>query len=141
MSKDGEALSYYNKLLNDYPESEYVAATYLKVGLIHYNRKEDDLALNAFDQVVKNYSNSSVAKEALEKISKIFIDKGDAQAYQDYINGVPFANVSKSELDSTSYVIAENAYLSGNCEKATRDFTNYLNKTLYNCALQLIVNE
>ncbi|MEQ8625737.1 MAG: tetratricopeptide repeat protein [Vicingaceae bacterium] len=128
MSKDGEALSYYNKLVNDYPKSEYVAAAYLKIGLIHYNRKEDDLALNAFDQVVKNYANSSVAKEALEKISKIFIDKGDAQAYQDYINGVPFANVSKSELDSTSYVIAENAYLSGNCEKATRDFTNYLNK-------------
>lgn len=128
MSKEAEALSYYNQLVNDYPKSDFVAESYLKIGLIHYNRKEDKMALAAFDQVVKNYSNSSVAKEALEKISKIFIDQGDAQAYQDYINGVPFANVSKSELDSTSYVIAENSYLSGNCEKATRDFSNYLNK-------------
>ncbi len=128
MNREADALSNYNKLVNEYPSSNYLAESYLKIGLIHYNRKEDRLALEAFDQVVKKYSGSSSAKEALNKISQLFIEQGDAQAYQDYISGVPFANVSQSELDSTSYVIAENSYLSGNCEKATRDFTNYLNK-------------
>lgn len=128
LGADGEALSYYNRLINDYPQSDYLAQTYLKVGLIHYNRKEDDMALAAFDKVVKKYAGNSSANEALAKIKKIYIDKGDASAFQDYINGVPFADISKNELDSTTYVIAENAYLEGNCEKAVRDFTNYIKR-------------
>ena len=121
-----EALSYFNQLIADYPNSNYVAETYLRLGLIYYNREEDELALNALDKLVKNYPSSDVSKEALEKINKIFIDKGDAQAYEDYIAGVPFADISQAVLDSTTYVIAENGYLAGKCEKATRDFTNYL---------------
>jgi TolA-binding protein len=126
LNREAEALSYYNQLISDFPNSDYLAETYLKIGLIHYNRKEDDAALASFDKVIKSFGASRSSKEALDKIRKIYIDKGDASAFQDYVNGVPFADISKNELDSTSYVIAENAYLSGNCEKASRDFTNYL---------------
>ena len=128
LKQEQEALAYYNQLINDFPKSNYLAEAHLKVGLIHYNQRADDLALNAFNTVVKNYGNSSHASAALEKIRKIYIDKGDAEAFEDYINGVPFANISKAKLDSTAYVIAENNYLEGNCEKATRDFTNYLKR-------------
>ena len=128
LGREAEALSFYNQLINEYPNSSYLAGTYLKTGLIHYNRKEDDLALNDFDQVIKKYPGTNEAKQALGKIKKIYIDKGDAGAFQDYINGVPFADISKNELDSTNYVIAENAYLEGNCDKAVRDFTNYMKR-------------
>lgn len=123
-----EALTYYTKLVTDYPNSNYLADAYIKIGLIHYNRKEDDLALNSFDKVVKQFPSSARAKEVLGKIQKIYIEKGDVDAYQDYVNGVPFADISKNQLDSTSYVIAENAYLEGKCEKAVVDFSNYLNR-------------
>lgn len=126
--KAEEALSYFNQLIADYPNSSYVAETYLRIGLIYYNREEDELALNALDKLIKDYPSSDASKEALEKINKIFIDKGDAKAYEDYVAGVPFADLSKAVLDSTTYVIAENGYLEGKCERATRDFTNYLKK-------------
>lgn len=128
LGKESDALAYYNRLLTDYPNSNYVAETHLKIGLIHYNRKEDDLALNAFDQVVDQFPSSQASAEALEKIRLIFIDKGDATAFEDYLKGVSFASVSESKLDSTAYTIAENNYLGGNCEKANRDFTNYLKR-------------
>jgi TolA-binding protein len=128
LNKESDALAYYNRLLTDFPSSSYIAETHLKVGLIHYNRKEDDLALNAFDQVVDQFPSSKAASEALEKIRLIYIDKGDATAFEDYLKGVSFASVSDSKLDSTAYTIAENNYLSGNCEKANRDFTNYLKR-------------
>lgn len=128
LSKETDALAYFNRLLTDFPNSNYVAESHLKIGLIHYNRKEDDLALNAFDQVVDRFSSTQAAKEALEKIRLIYIDKGDATAFEDYLKGVSFANVSQSKLDSTAYTIAENNYLNGNCEKANRDFTNYLKR-------------
>ncbi|MDB4060515.1 tetratricopeptide repeat protein [Vicingaceae bacterium] len=128
LGREAEALSFYNQLINDYPNSNYLAGTYLKTGLIHYNRKEDDLALAAFDEVIKKYPGSNESKQALGKIKKIYIDKGDANTFQDYINGVPFADISKNELDSTNYVIAENAYLEGKCDKAVRDFSNYMKR-------------
>ena len=128
LGREAEALSYYNQLINEFPNSDYLAGAYLKTGLIHYNRKEDEMALTAFDEVIKKYPGSNEAKQALGKIKKIYIDKGDASAFQNYMNGVPFADISKNELDSTTYVIAENAYLEGNCDKAVRDFSNYIQR-------------
>ncbi|KAA3653047.1 MAG: tetratricopeptide repeat protein [Bacteroidetes bacterium] len=126
LNKDDEALAYYNKLIIEYPTSTYLAEAYLKVGLINFNKQQDDIALVALDKVVKNFPSSNQSKEALDKIRKIYIDKADMDGFESYINGVPFADISKAKLDSTSYVIAENNYLAGNCEKATRDFSNYL---------------
>lgn len=123
-----KALEYYNQLLEEYPNSSYLAETNLKIGLIHYNQKEDNLALKYFDNVVKNFSGSSHSKEALDKIRKIYIDKGDLNAFEKYVSGVPFADISKNEMDSTAYIIAENYYLNGNCDEATQNFTTYLNK-------------
>lgn len=128
LNKELDALAFYNKLINDYPQSSYLAEAYLKVGLINFNQSNDDIALASFDKVVKDFSSTRQAREALDKIRKIFIDKADAEGFENYINGVPFADISKSKLDSTSYVIAENNYLDGKCEKATRDFTNYLTR-------------
>lgn len=128
INQPSEALAYYEQLIERYPNSNYLAEAHLKIGLIHYNNKADDLALHAFNKVVKEYGNSTSSKAALDKIRKIYIDKGDAEGFENYINGVPFADISKSKLDSTAYVIAENHFLEGDCEKATRDFTNYLSK-------------
>lgn len=128
LGKQKEALAAYNRLISEFPNSNYIAETQLKKGLIHYNQKEDDLALASFDEVVKKYPGSSNARAALDKIKKIYIEKGDANAFQQYVNGVSFADLSKNELDSTSYVIAENAYLSENCAKAIKDFSNYISK-------------
>ena len=128
LGHQNEALSYYNQLLNDYPNSNYFSEAQLKKGLIHYNLKQDDMALAAFDEVVKKYPNTTNARAALDKIKTIYIDKGDATAFQNYMNGVSFADISKNELDSTTYVIAENAYLEEKCDKAIRDFSNYIKR-------------
>ncbi len=128
LNEDEDALAYYNRLIDQFPKSNYLSDAYLKVGLIHYNRNEDDLALNALDKVVKTFPSSIEAKEALDKIRMIYIDKGNVQAYEDYIAGVSFANVSEAQLDSTSYAVAENNFLKGDCEKAQRDFINYMTR-------------
>ncbi len=128
LNREQDAMAFYQQLINDYPSSNYLAEAYLKVGLIHFNLKQDDAAMASFDKVIKDFPSTGSAKEALEKVRKVFIEKADAEGFEAYINGVPFANISKAKLDSTSYVIAENNYLGGNCEKATRDFTNYLKR-------------
>lgn len=122
------ALSNYQRLIADYPNSSYMSEALLKRGLIYYNKSEDDLALASFDRVIKEYGSSKNAKEALERIRKIYIDKGDVGAFEKYVSGVPFADISKSRLDSTSYEIAQNTYLSGDCKGATINLSDYLTK-------------
>lgn len=123
-----DALSSYQRLISDYPTSSYMSEALLKRGLIYYNKNQDDLALASFDKVITDYGSSKNAKEALEKIRKIYVDKGDVAAFEKYISGVPFADISTSRLDSTSYEIAQNTYLSGDCKSATKNLTNYLAK-------------
>ncbi len=123
-----DALSNYQRLINEFPTSSYISEALLKRGLIYYNKNEDDLALASFDKVITDYGSSKNAKEALEKIRKIYVDKGDVAAFEQYISGVPFADISKSRLDSTSYEIAQNTYLSGDCQGATKNLSNYLLK-------------
>ncbi len=122
------ALANYQRIINEYPNSSYMSEALLKRGLIYYNKNQDDLALASFDKVIKDHGSSKDAKEALDRIRKIYIDKGDMTAFEKYISGVPFADISTSKLDSTSYEIAQNSYLSGNCQTATRNLTNYLTK-------------
>ena len=43
LNKDDEALAYYNKLIIEYPTSTYLAEAYLKVGLINFNKQQDDI--------------------------------------------------------------------------------------------------
>ena len=123
-----DALSNYQRLISDYPSSSYMSEALLKRGLIYYNKKQDDLALASFDKVITDYGSSRNAKEALERIRKIYVDKGDVTAFEEYISGVPFADISQSRLDSTTYEIAQNTYLSGDCKSATKNLTNYLAK-------------
>lgn len=128
LGRSEKALEYYRKLMTEYPNSSYMAEANIKTGLIYYNQKMDDQALQAFGTVVKNYPNSAFSAEAMEKIRSIYIDKGDAEGFENYIANIPNAGISKTKMDSTSYVIAENFYLEGNCDKATENFTKYLNK-------------
>lgn len=122
------ALANFQRLITEFPNSSYMSESLLKKGLIYYNKNQDDMALAAFDKVVKDYGNSKNAKEALEKIRKIYVDKGDISAFEKYIDGVPFADISKARLDSTSYEIAQNSYLSGDCKGATKNLTNYISR-------------
>ena len=122
------ALANYQRIINEYPNSSYMSEALLKRGLIYYNKNQDDLALASFDKVIKEYGSSNDAKEALDRIRKIYIDKGDMTAFEQYISGVPFADISTSKLDSTSYEIAQNSYLSGDCQTATKNLSNYINK-------------
>jgi len=127
-NKNDDALANFNKLNNDFPNSPYISKSLVKVGLIHFNKKEDDDALIAFKRVVKNYEGTPEAKESLAKIKKIYIDKGDLSIYENYLASIGSADSSAMILDADYYEVAENTYLSGNCDKAVAELAKYLEK-------------
>lgn len=123
-----KSLIYFKKVLEDHPNNSYVSKSLLQMGLIYYNTKQDDLALENFKKLIRQYPSSSEAKESLGQIRKIYVAKGDIQPFEKYIEEVPFANVSKALLDSSTYEIAKNSFFDNNCEKAIKDFQNYFEK-------------
>lgn len=128
MNQQEKAFDAFKKVIDAFPSSSYIPKAYNKIGLIYYNKQQDELALNAFKKVVSDYPGTTEAKEALVKIKKIYIDNEDIAGYENYIKSVPFANESKSSLDSASYEVAEKNYFAGSCEKAVKGFASYLEK-------------
>ena len=128
LKKNDDALANFVLLINEYPNSPYLSQALVKQGLIHYNKKEDEKALMAFKRVVKDYPKTLEAKESLDKIKKIYIDKGQLAPYEEYLASIGGADSSLMVLDADYYEVAENSYMRGDCEKAVNDLTKYIEK-------------
>lgn len=122
------ALANFQLLIKEHPNSPYLSEALIKEGLIFYNKKDDSNALIAFERVLKDYPNTDEATEALKQIKKIHIDKGELETYEAYLASIGGADSSSQVMDADYYEVAENSYMSGNCEKSTTDLTNYLEK-------------
>ncbi len=128
LNKNTAALSNFNLLINKYPNSPYISKSLVKEGLIYYNNKEDDKALISFKKVVADYPKTMQAKESLMQIKKIYIAKGALNTYENYLASIGGADSSAMVLDADYYEVAENSYMSGNCNKAVNDLSKYLEK-------------
>lgn len=127
-NKNQEALGFFNDIITNYSNSPYVSKSLVKKGLILYNNNEDERSLEALKKVVKDYPSTGEAKEALTTIKKIYIAKGALETYERYLATVGEVDESTRILDTDYYEVAENSYMSGNCEKALADLNNYINK-------------
>lgn len=127
-NKELLALEQFEKIINDYSNSNYISKALLKKGLIHYNKKEDEKALLAFKRVVKEYKGTEEEKESLAKIKSIYKDAGNLSTYENYLASIGSNDSSLMVLDADYYEVAENTYISGNCEKAVKEFAKYLEK-------------
>jgi TolA-binding protein len=123
---NNSALSYYNKLIDDYPNSSYAKKALLKIGLIYFNTDKNELALQTFKKVVSDYPATNESKDALVSIRNIYMDMDKVDSFYVYVQGLPFAYGSKTEQDSITYMAIEKRYLDGDCEKAIKGFTNYI---------------
>jgi TolA-binding protein len=68
-------------MIQKYPRSSYIPRALVTIGLIDYNAGSDDVAIESFKAVIKDYASTDEAKQALKQIEKIYTDKGDAQTF------------------------------------------------------------
>lgn len=121
------ALTTFNQLLNNYPNSNYKAPALLRLGLINYNLGNNDKALTYYKQVVVNYPKSDECKEALSIMQEIYVNQGKPEAYIEYLQQSNI-DISASTQDSLFYKAAEERYFNADCNAAIAAFQNYINK-------------
>jgi TolA-binding protein len=122
------AITYYNKILNNYPRSSSTQNCYARLGNIYFEKKQDDKAFEYFDKFVKNDSKSQEAKEVLSQIKTIFKAKGNIEAMEKYFAdlGDPL-NINQVEKDV--YEIAAKAqYEDKNMDVAFEKWAAYIQR-------------
>ncbi len=126
---DGDnAVIYYQKVLDNYPNSSFANSALAGIGLVHYNKKEDDKAFSYFDQIVKKDPKGSEAREVLPMIKKIFEAQGKIDEMATYFASVGNP-LNTTELETSLYEAAKDAYYNQkNCDLAMPKFESYISK-------------
>ncbi|NTW32763.1 MAG: tetratricopeptide repeat protein, partial [Bacteroidetes bacterium] len=121
------ALIYYKKVNTDFSSGSYAKRALLKTGLIYFNTDRDTLALQTFKKVVSDYPATNESKDALISIRNIYMDMDSVSAFYLYVKGQPeYGTKTETEQDSMTYLAAETKYMNGDCDKATRGFSKYI---------------
>lgn len=120
---------YYSKLLDEHPKSAFTSRTLLRQGLLYFNEDVNMQALLKYKDVVSRFPNSPEALEAVSNARKVYIAEGNLEDYVNWISTLKFMNSSNSELDNTTFAIAEKKYNTGNVSvKMSKSLQGYLEK-------------
>lgn len=129
LNKNDQAIASYNKLINDYPQSSYVPKAYLNLGLIYFNMDKNPEAIAQYKKVVEQYPNTADSRNALNGLKTVYMDMNDVDTYFAYVESKGEKdNLRVSEQDSLVYTAAENVYMAGDCQKASEQFSKYLER-------------
>ncbi len=124
------AYTYFNKgeleksktdltaLIRQYPNSSYIPRALVTIGLVQYNQDQDDAAAESFKKVITEYGSTEEAKQSLESIKNIYLDKGDANGFINYANTTPIGNYTVAEQDNIVFQAASTLYLKGDFQGA-----------------------
>src|SRR5690606_5506833 len=123
-----KAITYYEKLLEKFPNTSFTNNALAQLGNIYYERKEDDKAFSYYDRFVRHDTRSDAAKGALEAIKKILEAKGNVEAMEQY-----FASVSnpltENQIEKAMYTAAYEAfYVRKSCDESIDKWEAYINK-------------
>jgi len=117
----------FNTIITSYPTSPLVPRAIVQLGLLYFNQGENDKAIAQYRKVIENYKSTPESRYALTGLKNVYVDLNDVEAYFAYVKTLEgYGDVNLAEKDSLLYTSGENLYISGNCEKASDVFRNYL---------------
>ena len=129
LNSNNQAITSFNKLLKDYPKSSYVPKALLQLGLLYYNSNKSTDAITYYKKAVDQFPGTADSRNALNGLKTVYMDMNDVDAYFTYVKSKgEIENIRVTEEDSLIYTAAENAYMTGDCDKALPQFSKYVDK-------------
>ncbi|SEM63722.1 Tetratricopeptide repeat-containing protein [bacterium A37T11] len=122
------AINGLQKMVTDYPRSSYVPRALMTIGLVQFNKGNNEAAEQTFRKVVDQYSTTPEAKQALQAIQNIYLDKNDAAGFIQYANTTSIGNLSTAEQDNLTFQTAYNLYAAGKYTEAVEAINAYFDK-------------
>ncbi len=110
-----------------YPSSPRYAAALNELGLAYQNLGNDAKALDYYKQVMGREKNSDAARNAMNGIRTIYVERNDVDTYFAYAESVGVeTDLGEVQRDSLAFVAAQRVYLSGDRERASYALDNYM---------------
>ena len=100
----------YDRLQEKHPKSIFLPKALVRQGLLYYSENKNEKALEKFKLTTSNFPNSPDAIEAVANARNIYIDIGNLDEYVKWIKTLKFINVTNSDLDNTTFAVAEKKY-------------------------------
>jgi TolA-binding protein len=123
--KRGE--SDFNKVIVTYPNSPFVPRSIVQLGLLYFDTGDNQNAITQFKKVIEGYKSTPEARYALTGLKNTYVEINDVESYFTYIKTLDgYGDVNLAEKDSLLYGSGEKLYITGNCDKASDVFKNYL---------------
>lgn len=129
-SKDNlnSAIDTYNALIAKFPNSQNKKKAMLDLGLAYNNLDQFDEALNVLKKVVAEYPGAEESNTAMLNIKNIYIETNRVDEFFKWAQNIPFANISNTYQDSTTFKAASNLYYKEDWTQARLGFTSYITK-------------
>ncbi|WP_438989844.1 tetratricopeptide repeat protein [Polaribacter sp.] len=119
----------YNRLIEKHPKSIFVSRTLLRQGLLYFNENKNMQSLKKYKDVAARFPNTPDALEAVANARNVYIDEGNLEDYVNWTSSLKFVNISNSELDNTTFAVAEKKYLeSKKREEIIESLQTYIRK-------------
>lgn len=116
----------YDELLSEHPKSIFVPKALVRQGLLFYSENENKKALEKFKLTVSKFPNSADALEAVRNAKNIYVDEDNLDAYVAWTKTLNFINVSDTELENSSFAIAERKYFESKHKSSLLSLKKYL---------------
>lgn len=124
-AKRGEA--DFNSVITSYPNSPFVPRAYVQMGLLYFDMGDNPKAISQFKMVIENYKSTPEARYAMTGLRNTYVEMNEVESYFAFIKTLDgYGDVNLAEKDSLLYGSGEKLYMTGNCEKASEIFKNYI---------------
>ena len=120
-----KAIATYDKLINIFQTSPFLAKSALNKGLILYNLEKYDLAKSILQKVAIKYNKYAVGEQAVRTLKEIAIDQGNVSSFVQWTKDQNLDTFTDVELEKTTFTAAERRFLEGNINSALKLFEEY----------------
>ncbi|MBK6543442.1 MAG: tetratricopeptide repeat protein [Flavobacteriales bacterium] len=128
LDKNAEAVSYYEQVVQQHPNSPHVRQSMLQTALVRKRQGDAPRALEEFKAIVAQYPTVEGSRDALAGIESIYVEQGKVGEYETYLRSLSFVDPTTLDLDEKYYRSAEALYFDEKCDKAIGAFGDYLAK-------------
>jgi tetratricopeptide (TPR) repeat protein len=126
LNKIDEALEWFELLVSKKKPGDETRRAQMEIGLIFKKQNKSQRAIEQFEFVVKKYPESEEAKEAIDILKDLYVERGEVDQYDNFIKTLPHPEAySLSEKDSITYESALNA-LKTDTAKGIAGFDRYI---------------
>jgi len=103
----------YERLLEKHPKSSFLPRALVRQGLLYYIDNQNKEAIEKFKLTTSKFPNTPDAIEAVNNAKNIYLDEDNLDEYVAWVKNLKFVNVSNSDIDNSTFTIAERKYFGG----------------------------